>query len=153
MTYSIDVVAGECGLAGEIRSPPRLAARLAAAEQLGFRRAITAAAAASALRGQGQVSGSAKSSGGGSGNELKVGKMKVIPLRTLPEALRAVFGDLSKLRKQTSSGSYRPPRGPSHGGPTPYVGLEVDVDTADLVADIVGAVTDTVATTVSSVVD
>jgi DNA repair protein RadA/Sms len=65
-----DVVAfGEIGLAGEVRSVPRIAARLTEAAAMGFRRAIAPASAA----------------------DVRTVGIDVVPVRTLDEAIAAAL--------------------------------------------------------------
>jgi DNA repair protein RadA/Sms len=72
-----DVVAfGEIGLAGEVRSVPRAAARLAESAAMGFTRAIVPASVDGATR-----------SGTGDGDR----KLELVPVRTIEEALAAAL--------------------------------------------------------------
>jgi DNA repair protein RadA/Sms len=82
---SADVVAfGEIGLAGEVRSVPRAAARLAESAAMGFTRAIVPASvdgASARSAGWSPVDASGKSEG----------KLELVPVRTLEEALAAAI--------------------------------------------------------------
>jgi DNA repair protein RadA/Sms len=70
-----EVVAfGEIGLAGEVRSVPRAAARLAESAAMGFTRAIVPVSAAESER-----------------NTEREGKLELVPVRTIEEALAAVM--------------------------------------------------------------
>jgi DNA repair protein RadA/Sms len=73
-----EVVAfGEIGLAGEVRSVPRAAGRLAESAAMGFTRAIVPASAADRGKRENDEQGS--------------GKLELVPVRTIEEALAAIF--------------------------------------------------------------
>lgn len=90
------VALGEVGLTGELRAVPRLPPRLAAAAQLGFTTAVVPAASA--------TEGTPRS-------------MRVVPCRTIADALRAGLGDdWHRLLRSAVTGRRPAAAGGSGGG-------------------------------------
>jgi predicted ATP-dependent serine protease len=83
------VALGEVGLSGELRSVPQTQRRLAEAARLGFSRCILPQTSL-----DGSIEESMKGSGKGPTEEhIERAGMELVPVRTLRQAYRAVFGD------------------------------------------------------------
>jgi DNA repair protein RadA/Sms len=113
------VFLGEVGLGGELRNTPRLAQRLAAAAQLGFRTAYVPAAAPGARSrdgrhdsGEGDVPAAHHPRGGGAAPGLP---LHVVRVRTLAEVVTHVFGANVRQRIAQARAARRAGDGPAAG--------------------------------------